>query len=311
VHCYPILALYLPAHQVITLPAGESAKTLDTCQTIWHEMTRMGMDRRGVVLNLGGGVIGDMGGFAAATFKRGIDFVQVPTTLLAQVDASVGGKLGIDFMGYKNHIGVFREPVAVAMYPGFLKTLPPRELRSGFAEVIKHYLIADAPGWVGLQAFTSFESLDFEAVVAHSVEIKSRIVAADPYESGLRKALNFGHTLGHAIESYYLETPEPLLHGEAIAIGMVAEAWLAVRLGLLEQAEAEAIRAFVARVYDPVTIPESAFFNLYFRTLQDKKNHGSHVRYALIGGVGTPVLDQEADRDLVFEALRFYAGTMS
>jgi 3-dehydroquinate synthase len=303
---YPRLAPFLPPHQLLALPPGEAHKNLESCTAIWARMTEMGLDRRGAVLNLGGGVIGDMGGFAAATFKRGVDFVQVPTTLLAQVDASVGGKLGIDFLHYKNQIGVFREPAGVFIAPQFLETLPPRELRSGFAEVIKHHLIADAPAWEALRHMQALDSADWAALIRHSLGIKAQIVAADPLERGPRKALNFGHTLGHAIESYFLESGQPLTHGEAIAAGMICEAWLSCEAGLLSEAEYQQVSAFIRRFFPPVELASQRDFNLYFRTLQDKKNSGSHVRYVLLDGIGRVRLDQEASREAVFRALAAY-----
>jgi 3-dehydroquinate synthase len=225
-HCYPLIVKNLPSHQLITLKAGEEQKNLTTCTQVWEALTNHRLDRHSLVLIIGGGVIGDLGGFCAATYKRGVDFVLMPTTLLAQADASVGGKLGIDFMGFKNHLGVFCEPVATLISPAFLKTLPERELRSGFAEVIKHCLIADRPMWDDLRK-KDLHQQDWETLLAHSVDFKRGVVATDPKEKGLRKILNFGHTAGHAVESYFLESGNRIFHGEAIAVGMIAEAHIA------------------------------------------------------------------------------------
>ncbi len=223
-YCYPSIKPFLEKHNIIKIKSGESQKNLETCQKIWQAMTDNELDRHSIVINLGGGVIGDMGGFCASTYKRGIDFIQIPTTLLSQVDASVGGKLGIDFQGLKNHIGVFQIPNAVLIDADFLKTLSYNELRSGFAEVIKHCLIMDGKKWDEIRR-KDFEEQELEDLIAHSVNIKQHIVEADPTEKGLRKILNFGHTLGHAIETYFLGKPKlHLLHGEAIAAGMICEA---------------------------------------------------------------------------------------
>ena len=201
-HCLPYFLQNIDFEVVvIEVLAGELQKGIDTCRFIWSEMMRLGLDRHSLI-NLGGGVIGDMGGFCAATYLRGIDFVQIPTTLLSQVDASVGGKLGIDFNGVKNSIGVFQNPKAVLVDPMFLKTLPLSEIRSGFAEVFKHALIADAGQWHNLQNINDLMTVDWAATLAPSLSIKKRVVQEDPTEKGIRKALNFGHTVGHAVESY-------------------------------------------------------------------------------------------------------------
>ena len=222
-HCLPLLSFEgMPDYQLISIQAGEHHKNITTCNEIWEKLISADADRQSIVLNLGGGVIGDMGGFCAATFKRGIRFLQIPTTLLSQVDASVGGKLGIDFKEVKNAVGLFQNPEAVIIQPNFLQTLSYRELRSGFAEVIKHALIEDENQWKKLQNTVDLKAIDFQELIHHSVLIKKLIVEEDPFELGIRKKLNFGHTIGHAIESFYLNSDDPLLHGEAIAWGMVA-----------------------------------------------------------------------------------------
>ena len=191
------------------------------------KLTENQFDRNSLLINLGGGVIGDMGGFCASTYKRGIDFIQIPTTLLAMVDASVGGKLGVDFGELKNQIGLFKNPKTVIVNPDFLDTLEKTQLKSGFAEVVKHALIADKNLWNKLSS-TPFENLVWEEIIAISVQIKNKIVREDPWENGERKKLNFGHTFGHAIESYYLEKGTPILHGEAVFMGIILETDLSV-----------------------------------------------------------------------------------
>ncbi len=305
-HCYNKFSLFLPWHHTFTISPGESHKNLRTCEEIWDALTRHQFDRKSLVINLGGGVLGDMGGFAAATYKRGLDFIQVPTTLLSQVDASVGGKLGIDFQGFKNHIGLFQEPQAVVIWPDFLKTLPFLELRSGFAEVIKHHLIADASGWQALQAQKDLLTMDWETLIRHSVQIKSQIVESDFKESGARKALNFGHTIGHAIETQRLGTEGHLLHGEAIAIGMVAEAFVSFQQGLITESALENIRDYLFLHFSLVTIRQDEMPRILQNLYQDKKNVGGEVRCTLIKGPGNFVVDYVLGEEEVKAGLAFY-----
>lgn len=253
--CLPILQNKLPLLQaatIIDIQSGEIHKNLDTCQDIWQQLLAKHADRKAVVLNLGGGVIGDMGGFVAATYKRGIDFIQIPTTLLAQVDASIGGKLGIDFSHVKNIIGCFQNPQMVCIDPAFLGTLPQRQVLNGFAEIIKHALIADADYWADLKQITldNINQIDWIPIILRSLRIKKYVVESDPYEKGLRKILNFGHTIGHAIESYSLAHDEDaLLHGEAIILGMLAELQLSVKYENLEDEAREEVSVYVKKLY--------------------------------------------------------------
>lgn len=307
-HCLPLiqdqLAAFQPAY--ISVPAGEHYKTLATSQYIWEQLFRAGAGRNWCLLNLGGGVIGDMGGFCAGTFKRGMDFIQVPTTLLSQVDASVGGKLGIDFYGIKNSIGLFRDPRAVWADPRFLRTLPARELRSGFAEIIKHALIADRQQWEEMQSFTDLTQVQWAAWVARSVAIKQRIVKEDPHERGLRKALNFGHTIGHAVESYFLDTDAPLLHGEAIAIGMICETWLSARqLGLSEQ-DLNSVMDYLLRHYGYPQLPVGIDQQLLSTMRQDKKNEDARINFSLLPALGQVTVNQTATEDEIMAALAYY-----
>ncbi|MEZ0538256.1 3-dehydroquinate synthase [Fibrella arboris] len=307
-HCYPLVKSLLPKHTLVRIPAGEGHKQLTTCETIWGALTRANVDRHGLVLNLGGGVIGDMGGFCAATYKRGIAFAQLPTTLLSQVDASVGGKLGIDFQGLKNHIGVFQLPSAVLIDTAFLGTLPERELRSGFAEVIKHCLIADAAEWARLRRY-DLEDIDWNKTVAHSVAIKERVVAQDPTEKGLRKILNFGHTLGHAVETHFLDRPRGrLLHGEAIAAGMIMEAYLSFQLGMIEATLLQEIEEYLFAVYGRVALKTEDTEPILAHTLQDKKNRAGQVRMALVDGPGRCAYDIPVSKTLMRQALDYYRG---
>lgn len=306
--CYPELKPLLPRHTLIRIKSGEEQKHIQTCETIWDALTRANFDRHALVLNLGGGVIGDMGGFCAATYKRGIAFAQLPTTLLAQVDASVGGKLGIDFNGLKNHIGVFEQPDAVLIDPVFLKTLPERELRSGFAEVIKHCLIADADEWNRIRR-RDVADQNWPDLVAHSVAIKQRVVAEDPTEKGLRKILNFGHTLGHAVETHFLNQPRKrLLHGEAIAAGMVMEAFVARERGLIDETLLNQIEEYIFSVYGRVALADADVSAVLVLTMQDKKNRGGEVQMALLDGPGHCTFGVVVTKAEMLRATDFYRG---
>jgi 3-dehydroquinate synthase len=306
-HCYPVLQSSLPEHFVISIDSGEKHKELNTCNSIWEEMTTYQMDRKSLLINLGGGVIGDMGGFCAGTYKRGIKFLNVPTTLLAQVDASIGGKLGVDFQGFKNHIGIFKNPEKVLIFPGFLTTLPLAELRSGFAEVVKHALISDAKHWDKILK-TPWELQPWEEHIAHSVDIKYRVVTEDPMEAGIRKILNFGHTIGHAIERYYLHEQESLLHGEAIAIGMICESYVSsVKSGLSINSVTE-VSGFITQVYGKVEIPKETISTIAKNTLQDKINKDVQILCTLLPAVGQAPYDVPVTLSEIEQALEYYSA---
>lgn len=306
--CYPIIKDSLPKHTVITVKHGEENKNLQTCELIWSAMTEAQLDRHALMINLGGGVIGDMGGFCAATYKRGIDFIQIPTTLLSQVDASVGGKLGIDFQGFKNHLGVFTLPNAVLIDPIFLETLSEREKRSGFAEILKHCLIQDVNKWDEIRR-KDLADQDLPDLIAHSVEIKKKVVEQDPTEKGLRKILNFGHTLGHAIETFFLpQGKKRLFHGEAIATGMVCESYIAYTRGLIDERTLEQIEEFIFSIYGKVDIDAADFDTIIGLTLQDKKNKGKEVRFSLINAAGSCLYDIVVTKNEMKKALEYYKG---
>ncbi|MFN4146562.1 MAG: 3-dehydroquinate synthase [Runella sp.] len=308
-HCYPRLKPLLPKHLMIEIAAGEQHKTLATCEKIWERMTHAQLDRHALMLNLGGGVIGDMGGFCAATYKRGIDFVQIPTTLLAQVDASVGGKLGIDFQGFKNHLGVFVQPQRVLIDPSFLATLPYVELRSGFAEVVKHCLIADATQWEKIRKL-DFEDQNWPELIAHSVAIKQQIVQQDPTEKGRRKILNFGHTIGHAVETYFLNhsSESRLLHGEAIAAGMIMETFMAYRKKMVDLQTLEQIEEFIFSVFGKVALHYDDAQALIKLMQQDKKNKAGEIRFALLHPLGHCSFDIATTPKEIKDAIGYYVG---
>lgn len=305
-HCFPLIADVVPNAHIILISSGEENKTLETCRFIWSELTKHEFDRKGLLINLGGGVIGDMGGFCAATYKRGISFFQMPTTLLSQVDASVGGKLGVDFFGFKNHIGLFKIPDAVIIDTQFLHTLIAAEVRSGFAEVIKHCLIADAAKWEEVTAI-AYQEQNWDDLVAHSINIKDEITLADPYESGLRKILNFGHTVGHAIETHFLSISEKkLLHGEAIAVGMICEAYLSLERGDITQNELEEIAQYILSIYGKVKISKQDIEELVPYTMQDKKNESGEVLASLLESVGKANFNIPLSEDDVERSIHYY-----
>ena len=309
-HCWPLVKAVSPLLEkasVLTIESGEINKNSRTCEQIWSWLLEQKADRRALLLNVGGGVIGDMGGFAAATYKRGIDFVQIPTTLLAQVDAAVGGKVGIDFGGVKNSIGSFQNPKAVFVDTVFLQTLPERQLRSGFAEVIKHALIADDDYWQQISSLTDLQTIaDWQAIVLTSLQIKHNIVSQDPQERGIRKLLNFGHTVGHALESYALANDkEPLLHGEAIALGMLAELELSVQKVGLSRATSEEISGYIRQVFSqPYSLTAEAQQEVIALVQNDKKNEAGRLLFSLIQSIGKGIYDVEVEPAEVLTVLQ-------
>ncbi len=308
-HCLPLINSLLPAKFTkILIKSGEDHKTLQTCERIWDAMTKANIDRHGLLINLGGGVIGDMGGFCASTYKRGIDFIQIPTTLLAQVDASVGGKLGIDFQSFKNHIGVFQLPKTVLIDPNFIHTLPERQKLSGYAEIIKHCLIRDEEKWSEI-SHQGFDDINLADLISHSVEIKKAVVEEDPKEAGLRKILNFGHTLGHAVETYLLNLGKRrILHGEAIAVGMIMEAYLAYSRNLISRQELESIEIYLFETYGRVKLSMDEIPAIIKLTAQDKKNKGNEIRFSLLTGIGDCGYDIPVSASEMKKAIAYYIG---
>ena len=306
-YCLPIIQDLLPSNFTkILIKSGEHHKNLATCEQVWDRMTKANMDRHSLLVNLGGGVIGDLGGFCASTYKRGIDFIQIPTTLLAQVDASVGGKLGIDFHGLKNHIGVFQLPKAVLIDPKFIDTLSIQQKKSGFAEIIKHCLIRDEKEWSAIRQ-QSFEELDLSKLIAHSVAIKEAVVLEDPKEAGLRKILNCGHTLGHAIETYLLDKGKrKILHGEAIAIGMIVEAFISHQRDLISLQELEEIESYLFENYGRVKLHTEEISKIIALTAQDKKNKGKEIRFSLLTGIGDCGYDIPVSASEMKKAIQYY-----
>ncbi|SDD42554.1 3-dehydroquinate synthase [Mucilaginibacter pineti] len=308
IHCLPLLKSKIGSEEgydLIEITAGEESKDIDFCIGVWKMLIDFGADRKSLLINLGGGVISDLGGFAASTFKRGIDFVHVPTTLLSQVDASVGGKTGIDIDSIKNIIGTFTQPKAVFIHYDFLKTLPARQILSGLAEMLKHGLIQDAAYWAELK--TSDLKNPSAELVHRSVQIKNKITIEDPHEKGIRKALNFGHTIGHAVETNSLiNDADPLSHGEAIAIGMICESYLAHKKTGLSLDELNEIVKVLSDLYPRYTIQESSFDTLLAHMLKDKKNQGGKINCTLLTHIGQCNIDNICTEAELCESLLYY-----
>ncbi len=291
---------------IIHINQGEIFKNIETSSFIWKSLLQNGADRHSLVINLGGGVIGDIGGFCAATFMRGIKFIQMPTTLLSQVDSSVGSKLGVDFENIKNAIGVFQHPEAVIINTTFLKSLPYKQLLSGYAEVLKHALIADESMWHFLLTINDITTLDFENLVHQNIDIKNNIVSQDLKEAGPRKILNFGHTIGHALETLLLGTSEELLHGEAIAIGIVCESYLSFLKGYISMEDCMSIKAYIIKHFGHKYKSLPSFLKIKEIMLFDKKNKTSKILFSLIEKIGKGNYDQEVNDDQLIEALQWY-----
>lgn len=301
------MAIDIPV-EIIEIDAGEESKSVDTCIEVWHVLTDLGADRKSLLINLGGGVVTDLGGFVASVFKRGIDFINVPTSLLAMVDASVGGKTGVDLGILKNQLGVISNPKAVLIHTGFLETLPQPDMRSGLAEMLKHGLIADRGYWNNFTDLNTLNTDDLDALIYQSVEIKNSIVIQDPTEKGLRKILNFGHTLGHAIESHFLQddAKKTLLHGEAIAIGMILEAYLSWQKQLIAESDYIEIKSVITAIFERVSFSEKDIQDIIELLLHDKKNENGKVNFVLLESIGRATIDHNAENSLILKAFEDY-----
>ncbi|MEZ4853303.1 3-dehydroquinate synthase [Flavobacterium sp.] len=294
--------------EIIELDAGEQFKNIDTCTQLWQTLLDLGGDRKSLIINLGGGVITDIGGFVASTFKRGIAFINVPTTLLAMVDAAIGGKNGVDLGTLKNQIGCICEPKAVLVDTSFLETLPTQQMRSGLAEMLKHGLISDKNYWDKFKTLSSLNTEDLDALIHQSILIKNKIVTEDLTETGLRKTLNFGHTLGHAIESYCLQNQEKesLSHGHAVAIGMILASFLSKEKELLSKEEYHEIKYIINEYFDTVDFSENDIEQILKLLIFDKKNEFGKVQFVLLTKIGNCVINQFCDDKLIKDAFFDY-----
>ncbi|WP_396163572.1 3-dehydroquinate synthase [Flavobacterium sp.] len=311
-YCLPHLLNNLATEieiEIIELEVGEIHKNIETCTEVWGALSELGGDRKSVLINLGGGVISDLGGFVACTFKRGIDFINIPTTLLSMVDASIGGKNGVDLGNLKNQIGIIREPKAVIVDTQFLNTLPQNEMRSGLAEMLKHGLIFDKKYWNKFKYLKDLHTEDLNQLIHQSIQIKNTIVCEDLTENGIRKSLNFGHTLGHAIESYFLEndTKTTLLHGEAIAVGMILESYISREKNLLTNDEYQEIKYIINDVFEKIEFTPFDIEKIIELLIFDKKNEFGKVQFALLNGIGKIKINQESDNTLIYKAFEDYS----
>ena len=314
IHCLPLLreTAQLSDAVEIEIPAGDINKNLVTLTSIWEQLTKEGATRHSVLVNVGGGMTTDMGGFAAATFKRGFPYINIPTTLLGAVDASVGGKTGINFGGYKNEIGSFYPAEYVIISSVFFKTLPTSAILSGYAEMIKHALINSSADVDKLLSF-SLDPIDYEQLnemVFRSVEIKRHVVAKDPYEKNIRKALNLGHTTAHAFESMALTGGKPIPHGFAVAWGLIVELYLSHRIcGFPKHKLLNTVR-FIRENYGAFPIICDNYEQLYEIALHDKKNRDGVINFTLLSEIGNVQIDQTAEKELLFEAFDFYRDSV-
>jgi len=307
-YCYPKFIQNLATNtriEVIEIESGEINKNLETCIGVWNAITELGGDRKSLLITLGGGVITDLGGFVASCFKRGIDFVNIPTTLLSMVDASVGGKTGVDLGVLKNQIGLFANPKMVIIDTDYLATLTDREIKSGTAEIIKYGITYD------LHLFNEIKdnkNLNISDLIFRSIEIKNEVVLQDPKEKNIRKILNYGHTLGHAIESFHLdsEDKENLTHGEAIAIGMVCESYISSKLLGFPSEKVNKIKKVVLSIYNKTTLLKEDFSAIMELLKHDKKNVNGQVNFVLLNDYENYKLDCTVTEELIVESMEFY-----
>lgn len=303
-HCSEPIA---NAH-IITIKADDTNKNIESTTHVWKELSNNGCTRHSCLINIGGGMVTDLGGFAASTFKRGIDFINIPTTLLSMVDASVGGKTGINFNGLKNEIGVFNDAKAVIIDTAFLKTLDQHNICSGYAEMLKHSLLKDNKMWAQHINFNLY-SPDLDSLLSmikESVGVKERIVSEDPHESGIRKALNLGHTAGHAFESYAMHTNRPILHGYAVAYGIICELYLSHALQGFPLDKMRQTVNFIKENYGRMNITCDDYESLYSLMKHDKKNTGNEINFTLLKDVGDIKINQTVSKELIMESLDFY-----
>lgn len=310
-HCLNYVLQWLAVDvpfEIIEIEQGEENKTIETCTAVWETLVEMNVDRKALLINVGGGMICDLGGFVASTYKRGIDFVNIPTSLLAMVDASVGTKTGVNLGGLKNMVGSFSQPQMVLIDTAFLETLPGNQMRSGLAEMFKHGLIADVSYWNQLKNLGELTTEDLLLLIYHSVSIKNEIVLQDPFEENVRKLLNFGHTLGHVIETYSHSGKgiQPLLHGEAIAIGMILEAYISYKKNLLTKNSYLEIKETLNLMFESVVFTKNDIEICTHLLIHDKKNVNGVVQFTLLSDIGKGVINEVVDSELVNEAFNDY-----
>lgn len=310
--CYPLIDAVPAIKQAkrVVIPANDSNKNIENLAQVWKFLTTNGATRHSLLINLGGGMITDLGGFAAATYKRGIAYINIPTTLLGSVDAAVGGKTGINFEGYKNEIGAFYPALHIIISAEFLNTLTPKDILSGYAEMIKHGLLDSKDIWDRTISF-NLQTIDYSILndlVMESVLIKQRIVEKDPFEKNIRKALNLGHTIGHAFESFALDNNRAVPHGYAVAWGLVAELYLSHKLCNFPKQTLDIVTEFIRENYGTFDFKQEDYNTLYQLMIHDKKNVGNTINFTLLADVGDIQIDQTADRGMIEEALDYFNG---
>ncbi len=308
-HCLPTLLGNLETEipfEIIEIEAGEEMKTLETAAQLWEILTEFETDRKALMINLGGGVITDMGGFIASTYKRGIPFINIPTTLLGMCDASIGGKTGIDHQFLKNIIGTFAQPKQIFVYPEFLQTLPFEELRSGFAEMLKHGLIMDESHWSDLISIKELTPQNIFPFIERSMQIKQNVVEEDFTEQNVRKTLNFGHTIGHALESLFLLKGKPIMHGEAVALGMICETRISFLQDLISDETSNAIVSNIQKYYPHLDISEFSVKEIVNLMKNDKKNSAGNINFSLITGIGSSTFNCSVSLENIKTSLLYY-----
>jgi len=304
-YCAPLVQTLVRTSQTIIIPAGEQHKTLTSCQHVWSSFIEQEADRSSMVLNVGGGLTCDLGGFASSCFQRGIRFGHIPTSLLAMADAAIGGKTGVNFEGYKNYLGRFEAPSFIWIDPVFLKTLPERELSDGVAEIIKQAIIGSRSMWDMLSGFETINSIDWTRVLGENLLIKKHIVEADPLEKGVRKVLNFGHTIGHALESYFLDSTTPISHGQAVTLGMLTESKIALELGLLDNEDFQGIIGLIHRLLGKVEVTLPTMGEIHKWLLGDKKKVNGKIGFSLPDRIGSCGWNIEVDNLTLDKSFRW------
>lgn len=309
-HCWPILfqeSELLRNAEIILIEPGEAQKNIEIVIQLWQTLSEYEADRSSVIVNFGGGMISDLGGFVASTFKRGLDFINIPTSLLSMVDASIGGKTGINLSHYKNQIGVFSQPKAIFIQASFLDTLDERQIKNGFAEMLKHGLIANINHWEELIKLSEITSSYLSTLIPNSIMVKKEIVDLDPLEKGVRKSLNFGHTIGHLFETWSMQKDKtPLLHGEAIAIGILIESYLSTKKVGLSWTEFMKIKSYISKQYDKYPVTNQ--FLLEFESIvnQDKKKEGKKLNFTFVPKIGSFIINQDCSMDEIKESIIYY-----
>ena len=311
-HCFEILSSKISklnnrAIANITFPYGENNKNISTCESIWNQLLVLGADRNSLIINLGGGVVSDLGGFVASTFMRGIKFVNIPTTLLSIVDASIGGKNGVNLSKLKNQIGVINNPSMILVDPIFLKTLSQNEIKSGFSEMIKHALISGLDYWNSVKSIER-KNLYNENIFYNSILIKTKIVDEDPYEKNIRKILNYGHTIGHAIESFCLTSNnhDELTHGHSIAIGMILEGYISTVKLNFDENQNNSINKLILSNFEKINFTSNDIEEIIKLMRFDKKNKNGELNFVLLKEIGKPVIDQKVDTALIRKSFLYF-----